>query len=183
MSDVIAENRGCRGEYHWLETWGYPLAVRQVVREIPEIVLGKQVVVTVSDSGLPELTEEEAGLGWTMQQQYAVSPVVGDVRILPSTDIYDEWYVFNVVPALGTMRVFVTNAYTFFLSEKRAAMTNSIILHEEFWKHLEILHPDSYLACNENAFMYVCRDAELFGQVAGICHKLISGMKSIFPDG
>lgn len=183
MNDLIPNNSGFRQGYSWLETWGYPLAVRQVVRESPEVVLGKRVVVTASDSGPLELTEVETRLGWTMQQQYAVSPVVEDIKILPSTDIYDEWYVFDIVPALGTLKVFVTNPYTFFLSEKRAAMTNSKISYDDFWKHLEVLHPDSYLACNENAFMYVCRDSELFGRVAAVCHKLMVGMKSIFPEG
>ncbi len=183
MSDVASGNQGDRQGYRWLETWGYPLAVGQVVRECPEIVRGRRVVVTASDAGSLVLSETETRLGWTLQEGYAVSPVIEDVEGLPSTDLYDEWYVFDGVPPLGILDVYVTFTQSFFLSDKRATTENCKKLLESFWQQIQALRPQAYLACNENAFLFVCLDAELFERVAAACRRLMSRTTSIFsPD-
>ncbi len=181
MSDVISRNQGTRGDYRWLETWAYPLSLKQVVGASPDIVLGRRVLVTAFDAGPLALTEDEALSGWTRIKDFPVSPVVKDVDQLPDTDQYDEWYVFDHVPAIDSIHVFVTYTHSFQLLAGRPSAETSRDLLERFWRQVEVLRPVAYLACNENAFLFVCRDADLYKLGAEACRRLIAGTKPLFP--
>jgi len=181
MSDALSKNQGVRGQYRWLETWAYPLSPKQVVSACPSIVQGRRVVVTAFDAGPLPISEDECLNGWTKIKDYAVSPLVKDVEQLPDTDQYDEWYVFDNVPPLDSIHVFVTYTHSFQLLEGRAYAETSRDLLEQFWRQVEMLRPFAYLACNENAFLLVCRDANLFERGIEACRKLMTGKPPLFP--
>jgi hypothetical protein len=180
MGDVLSKNQGVRGEYRWLETWAYPLSVKQVVTACPGIVQGRRVVITAWDAGPLPVAKDETERGWTRMKSLAVSPVVNDVTQLPDTDLYDEWYVFDNVPPIDSIHIFVTYTYSFQLSDRRDSSENAEGLRDRFWGQIEALHPLSYLAGNENAFLYACRGADLFDRVTETCRRLITGMPPRF---
>jgi hypothetical protein len=88
---------GSQGQYEWLVT-DEPFDLLQAC---PEIVLGKYIAITSSDSGPLVLTDKERAEGWESRGQIAYSPKVGTVEGLPRTD-YDEWYIFRSPADLGT---------------------------------------------------------------------------------
>lgn len=132
--------------------------------------MGKRVAVTALDSGPLVLTDREVELGWTMQGRVAISPVVQKVKGLPDADGYDEWYVFDSVPRPGDIKV-CTN-FPFSLTEERAIAQQSEHLLEGFWRQLKGLNPESYLAWNQDAFLFACRDHGLFERTAAACREL-----------
>jgi hypothetical protein len=88
---------GSQGGYEWLVTdENFDL-----LELCPEIVLGKYVAVTSTDSGQLEPTEKETAAGWQSRAKIAYSPKIENAEDLPCEG-WDEWYIFNTPTDLGT---------------------------------------------------------------------------------
>lgn len=143
---------GSHGIYEWLVA-DEDLDLLHVC---PEIVLGKYVVITSSDSGAYTPTEREKAAGWDNRGRIAYSPKIRNIDELPrSPEAYDEWYVFadpvdlgsshlaeNVFEAPqapGHVSVFVNyGGFAFYDADT--------VLADLFWKQMWWIRPESYIA-------------------------------------
>jgi hypothetical protein len=142
---------GSHGIYEWL------VADEDInlLKICPEIVLGKYVAITSIDSGAYLPDEQERAAGWDSRGRVAYSPKITNTDHLPrSPEAYDEWYVFlrpidlgnshlaenifAVPQAPGHISVFVN--YGGFAFDRPDDLT------ELFWKQIEWIRPESYIA-------------------------------------
>jgi len=160
---------GSHGPFDWFSTDDQQLDLLQIC---PDIVLGKYVAITSIDSGELALGEKERAAGWENRGKIAYSPKVLAVESLPRAG-WDEWYVlinptdlgtshlaeniFEMPEAKGQLRVFTNYRFTLHLPEMNdlAAM---------FWKQMEWIQPESYIADNE-FLTFVSANKSLFASV------------------
>ncbi|HJT71812.1 MAG TPA: hypothetical protein VJ731_16555 [Terriglobales bacterium] len=169
---------GSQGSYQWIVTDNQRIDLLQIC---PEIVLGKYIAVTSIDSGALVPNDKEKALGWKNQGDIAYSPRIERTEDLPREG-WDEWYVFANHAHLGTshlngnifevpdepgqVRVFVNYCFGPHLAE----MNHLAIL---FWRQLERIRPESYLA--ENDYLtFVTQNANLFAVVRDGLEKSVT---------
>jgi hypothetical protein len=162
---------GSNGTYQWLTTDEHQLD--DLLKCCPDAVQGKYVAITSIDSGFLALDPELKSAGWESRNNIAYSPQIQSAGKLP-LEGYDEWYVSNAPMDLGELcsgnpfetpvqpgrlRVFI-NYGGFNLSDPG---NDSLI--EMFWKQLEWISPESYLADGSDYLIFVSRDKTLFHRV------------------
>lgn len=108
MTESSQLRTGRIGVFSWLECVGGrpgPSLV-DALRHLEPWLTGCRAVNTSWDSGLLEVSEEEAHRGWTMVDGRAVSPAIDPAVIdtWPSDDSYEEWYFFQTVPSDVNLR-------------------------------------------------------------------------------
>lgn len=162
---------GSRGEYLWLATNRHDLAT--LVLHCPKAFLGKYVIVTSLDSGPLRLTEEQKTAGWRSQNEIAYSPQVQSPDELPYGG-FDEWYVFDSPKQLG--EVWHGNVFDGHQTPQQISVFCNFgdfsphdpeleALVSLFWRQIDQIRPQSYVA-DGNAFLtFVSRDKELFADV------------------
>jgi hypothetical protein len=147
---------------------------------------GQYIAVTSLDSGPMALTDEEERVGWQGRNEIAYSPQiqsVNDCRTerLPGGECegFNEWYVFNSPFDLGELWhgnvfeapitpgevcTFVNFGPGFALHNPE--MANLVGL---FWKQLDWIQPESYIADGDVFLTFVSRDEDIF---AAVCNAL-----------
>jgi hypothetical protein len=138
---------GQRKNYFWAE-WPDRF-LRDLVAAVPKIVLDHYLVNATFDSGPLLLSEDEKKAGWHSTGALAFSPKILDVASIPS-DQFDEWLIFLQPAAVATWIPFI-NYLDFSLADPHGAYK------DEFWRFLEELQPESYLAEGTN-LIFVTRD-------------------------
>jgi hypothetical protein len=164
---------GSHGAYHWLITWEHDLD--DLLKVCPTVVLGRYLAVTSFDSGSLTLDDAEKLAGWETRGGIAYSADVLSVETLPPRGGYDEWYVFGArvdlgrlskgnsfeAPLLpGQVEVFVNFSDGFDLRR-----TDVGDLADLFWRQLEWIRPESYLADGGSFMTFVSSDGNLFAAV------------------
>jgi hypothetical protein len=147
---------GNRGAYHWI-VWNSQF-LGDLVSAVPQIVLGKHVVITSFDSGPFVPSEKETKRGWALKSGIAYSPEVLRANDLPHGE-FDEWYVFPSRKEIDSPEVFVN--YSGFRLRYYAADVETHGLLERFWEQLKRLHPESYVADGE-ALVLATREKSLY---------------------
>ena len=170
-------HRGSREPYYWLtstEDYGGTL-----LQTCPEIVIGRYVAITSTDSGILELTDSQTVAGWQNRGDIAYSPKICSIAEIPhqgaGPDVpgYDEFYVFDTPRALGERvqgnffeeqftpapgRVVVfANWPAFVLSDPDPTVQSIVSL---FWKQLERLQPESYIADGRDCLTFASRNQD-----------------------
>lgn len=69
-------------------------SLSHVVRQCPELFLGRHVHITSFDSAPLQCTEDELASGWVQYGKVAISPKVNSTDILPLIE-YNEWYLYD----------------------------------------------------------------------------------------
>jgi hypothetical protein len=133
------------------------------------------LAVTSFDSGYLSLNDAEKAAGWESRGNIAYSPRIQSVETLPVRGGYDEWYLFGApvdfgqvgignvfeAPLLpGQVEVFVNFGDGFGLH--RPEEQSLAIL---FWRQLEWIRPESYIADGDHFLTFVSSDASLFAAV------------------
>ena len=171
---------GSNGAYRWLTTGQHDLDTLR--RQCPQALVGKYLAVTSLDSGPMVLTDEEKRSGWSSRNEIAYSPPIQsaqDVRIerMPGgvCIAFNEWYVFNsprdlgglwhgnvfeAPMAPGLVCTFVNFASGFALHDP--GMANLVSL---FWKQLDWIQPESYIADGDVFLTFVSRNEDVFARV------------------
>jgi hypothetical protein len=162
---------GIRQEYRWYQA--ADLCLGDVLAKVPGLVLDRFVVVTSFDSGALRLTESERGRGWRTVGSMAISPRIKDLSTLPH-DEYDEWYVYEDPPILGAPEVFVNYGgfslrqpelqveqvdATWDQSSSRQRLDWLRAAQDRFWRQIDELRPETYLA-DGDTLICVTRSAE-----------------------
>jgi len=168
---------GSHGSYRWSVTREDDLAT--LLESCPQSLAGKYVAVTSLDSGPMILTEEEKGLGWHSRNEIAYSPQIslsedGRLKGMSAGQCagYDEWYVFDSPHDLGALcdgNVFESDLpagkiWTFVSYDAGFALHNPEMsdLTGLFWKQLEWIQPESFIADSAAFLTFVSRNEPIF---------------------
>jgi hypothetical protein len=173
---------GSQDPYRWFVTKHDDLPT--LIESCPQALASKYVAVTSLDSGPKLLTDEEKHLGWHIQNDIAYSPQItlsedGHLRELRASQCggYDEWYVFKSPRELGALcddNVFESElptgkVWTFVNYSDGFALQNPDTLTDLFWKQLEWIQPESFIADGGSFMTFVTREASIF---AATCRAL-----------
>ena len=173
---------GSHGPYLWLTTGQYDLD--SLLHKCPQTVLGKYIAVTSLDNGPLTPTDEEKRAGWRNQNEIAYSPQIESAERLPYGECagFDEWYVFESPFDLGQLwhgNVFeapmTPGQVSTFVNFLDFALHNPEVeeLLSLFWKQLDWIRPESYIA-DRNAFLtFVTRNRGLFTAVHHALSKVV----------
>lgn len=167
---------GSHGTYRWLTTGQHDLDT--LLRRCPQAVVGKYVAVTSLDSGPMALTDAEERDGWRNRNEIAYSPQIqsaGNARTERSPGGcagFNKWYVFNspfdlgelwhgnvfeAPPTSGQVCRFVNFGPGFALHDPEMASLVSF-----FWKQLDWIQPESYIADTDMLLTFVSRNEDIF---------------------
>ncbi|MGB7538054.1 MAG: hypothetical protein WBM17_05915 [Anaerolineales bacterium] len=144
------------GEYQWI-VWNSQF-LGELVSAVPQIAVGRFVIITSFDSGPFVPTEDMTNRGWVFQTGLAYSPPIAHPDDLPH-DQYDEWYIYPNRKKIDPPEVFIH--YGGFRLRYYAADIEMHGLLERFWLQMERLQPDSYLA-EGDSLIFVTRVPDLY---------------------
>ena len=195
MSSPPSIKIGEHPPYRWLTSTEQYIGT--LVRLCPEVLLGRHLAVTSIDSGVPELTDGQAAAHWTARSAVIYSPRLTTLENLfyqrdgPEVPGYDEWYLSDVgqpdlgqpfardenpfEPAdesrAGRLMVFV-NTFVFAIHDPDP-ITQSVV--DMFWRQLERISPESYIADGRDHLTFVSRNNVLFDAVHARLSAALSG--------
>jgi hypothetical protein len=170
---------GVHGQYHWLET---DHRLTEFLDLCSQAILGKYVVISAVDSGSFVPSAFDQSNGWTENGGLAYSPRIQSKTDLPENSHgrdcggFDEWYVFEVQQeSLGVLcheNIFTAkltpgnvfafiNFYGFLLSDIEMEPIARL-----FWRQMEWMQPESYLADGSARLIFATRNKELFESVS-----------------
>lgn len=162
---------GAHAGYQWLTTTDHDFD--SLLTLCPTAVLGKYAAVTCFDSGSLDLSDEEKAAGWESHNGIAYSPFIESVSRLPERGGFDEWYIFATRVDLGSkgqgnpfeaplsrgqVEVLVNFAEGFDLHQ-----SNHIV--DVFWRQLEWIRPESYIADTHHLLTFVTTNSIVFAAV------------------
>jgi hypothetical protein len=169
---------GSHGPYQWLTSDQENM--NEILRQCPEVVLGRYAAITTFDSGVFRPTESDTAAGWESRNGIAYSRQIRTPADLPEcaksepAELYQEWYLFEAPVDLGTLsrgNVFVTppgpGRTLVFIGYA------TLVLHEPemeeltdlFWMQLEALRPESYFGEGQDYLTFVTRNPAFFDSV------------------
>src|SRR4051794_35587986 len=90
--------------FRWFQS--SDLSLGGLVEAVPDLLRDRFVVVTSLDSGPLRLTPDDTAAGWRQSGSLAISPKSPTPRSLPLGE-WDEWFLFEELPAVGSLDVFV----------------------------------------------------------------------------
>ena len=169
---------GSHAAYRWLTTGQHDLDT--LLQQCPQALIAKYIAVTSLDSGPMALTDEEIRTGWQSRNEIAYSPQIRSVhdcrteRSPGGCAGFNEWYVFDSLFDLGQLshgNVFEASmatgqVYTFVnylgfaLHDPEMSALVSL-----FWKQLDCIQPESYIADGDVLLTFVSRDENAFAAV------------------
>jgi hypothetical protein len=167
---------GSHGAYQWLTTWQHDLDT--LLQRCPQAVVGKYVAVTSLDSGAMALTDAEERDGWQSRNEIAYSLKIQSARNCRTERSpggcagFNEWYVSNspfnlgeiwhgsvfeapITP--GQVCRFVNFGRSFALHDPEMATLVSL-----FWKQLDWIQAESYIADADIFLTFVSRNEDIF---------------------
>jgi len=167
---------GSRGKYRWLTSTRH--TIDNLLALCPELVFGKYLAVTSSDSGPLQLSELPHDSGWQSRNGIAYSPQIVSLDLLPPHDLYDEWYVFQKQTDLGAL-----GQGNIFEAPLSAGQVETFVnfgsfvfepimsdIEKLFWQQLEWVRPYAYISEIDSCRLtVVCSNETL---VAAIDQKL-----------
>ncbi len=158
--------------FHWMTT---EMEASKFIRLSPQILLGKHLAITAFDGGIFELDHNLESNGWISEGTIAYSP-----RLEKEPDVeklccgFDEWYIFEKETRLGKafrgnvfeqplktgiVKVFVPFGSFCIVDPRKESLA------ELFWKQIDLIKPESYIADGDRFLTFVCRDDELFHSI------------------
>jgi len=170
---------GSHGAYQWLTTAHHDLDT--LLGRCPQAVLGKYVAVTSLDSGPMALTDAEERDGWRSRSEIAYSRQIQSAenvrteRLPDGCASFNEWYVssspfdlgelwhgnvFEAPITPGQVCTFVNFGPGFALHNPEMAS-----LVRLFWKQLDWIQPESYIADADVLLTFVSRNEDVFAAV------------------
>lgn len=191
MTDFEPMNlTGSRGPYRWFVTKHDDLPT--LIESCPQFLAGRYIAVTSVDSGPKVLTDEEKSLGWHSRNDIAYSPQVPwsvdghlEGAWAGQCEGYDEWYVFESTHDLGTLchgNVFESDLaagkiWSFVNYADGFALYNPEMsdLTNLFWKQLEWIHPESFVADGGTFMTFVSRNESIFDAACNALQGLGGG--------
>lgn len=163
---------GVHGKWSWI-------VIRETIRNLHSLILefhaGQRLCITAFDSVTIKPAPEEEALGWTLLGDALVSPPLARQLQIPSGG-YDEWYIFEALPASFVASDCYVNYADFHLADPRELPASLdpprdhsrfdwlAPIQERFWRDMERLNPSSYIADGDTGIV-VSRDARFVRRV------------------
>lgn len=149
----LARLAGHRLEYSVVQ-WSYEWdpSLTDLLERMPELVLGRHVVIASCDSGPYQPSEAELEAGWEFVDGIAVSPKIAVASELP-TPGFDEWYVYEERPVHRSYRSSVNHFGFAPLPPDQAT---------EFWAQVETALPLHVLGAGTPTMFLATRDRNSF---------------------
>lgn len=135
---------------------GCDVNLGDVIRQLPQLVLGHHVAIAWSDSGPHNLSTAEIASGWQRVGDLAISPTITDVAQLPSPG-FDEWYVFERLPDRASLSRF-SSAIAF----QPFGESENV---DEFWSQIEDLQPAHALLGACPSLLLITRDVAIYERI------------------
>lgn len=170
---------GAHDSYEWLVT---EHALEDVLSICPDLVVGKYLAITAADSGPLVPNSEQVAGGWMNAGGIAYSPKITSLKDL-QPEGWDEWFVFENKVNLGR----IADGSNIFESpikqeEVRRFVNYNLGLHRAeinslatlFWKQIETIQPQVYIADSDYHLSIVSSDRALFGAARKAINKLDS---------
>jgi hypothetical protein len=157
---------GVQGEYRWLETSAHQ--VYDVLHVCPAAAANKNIVITSCSAEPLQPTEEERQRGWRVNGRSIYIPVGNSVSAIPF-EVFDEWYIFSAAAPERDYKNFVKFDW-FTLGPAQSLYSQSGThfdlkrMQRWFWREMERVRPESYLACGTRLKFVTCNAAN-FNQV------------------
>lgn len=102
---------GSQGQYSWIEFEWNAEELPTLIKEFPQLLVGRYVAITSHDSGPMPLDDHDLGRGWSVSNGVAVSPRIRNSEDIPHTCGWDEWWTFVDEPAeITPMEAFINNS-------------------------------------------------------------------------
>ena len=180
---------GKRNNYQWLVASETSIGV--LLKDSPEVVLGKFVVVAAFDSGPIYPDRNELEDGWLVGDKTITSPKVTAISILPY-DNNDEWYIFDHPYILNNPEIFVgyggftLRPANYLLEEAdqtwdRIGIKESVDiltdLQETLWWQIDNHQPESYIFAGD-IFIFVTKREDLFSKIKNTFLRISSNISS-----
>jgi hypothetical protein len=173
---------GQQGEYQWLVS--DQMDIHRLLEILPEVALGKCLVISLFDSGPLVPTDQEQSKGWQVHDRLMVVPKVVVVDDLPSEQ-YDEWYLFasmtlpeipekfancggftleppQVSLQFARAQASVGAQADLKMIQQAAEMQQELL--DLFWAQMQRVQPDTYIGDGDH-FVFVTLDSPLFEKV------------------
>jgi SAM-dependent methyltransferase len=170
---------GTHGDYEWLST---EHSFEDLLRQCPQMVLGKYVAIASYDGGRLLLSDDNRAAGWQSRMDIAFSPRVESIAKLPRY-MRDEWYIFadradlsRISAGVGTDLAACLEGeqvYPFVdfggfgLHIPQWAATAAL-----FWKQFDRIRPQTYIADNNDILTIVSSDKRLVGAMCLAIERL-----------
>jgi len=167
---------GSCGDYLWLTSEDHDLS--NLMLFCPETVLNKYLALTAIDSGVLEVTDLEKATGWKTRKGVAYSPRIKSVAGLPHEERhgycdagFDEWYVFKEPTDIGERRetnIFEAHfqlgcIWVFVVFSRWGLHDPSMqVVTDLFWKQMEWIQPESFIADGDAYLNFVTRNKDLY---------------------
>jgi hypothetical protein len=148
----------------------YELELTDLVERCPEVLLGRYLVVTSTDSGDPKSWAESLP-GWTCRGRAAYSPVLETTDRI-KIDGFDESYTFTAPADVGEVMV-EGNPWMPPAFDRTIAWVNHYFAVDtpedsrdaQFWAQLDRLQPESYISDGSECLSFATRNFLLFERV------------------
>jgi hypothetical protein len=165
---------GRQGDYGWLVIEG---EVENIAEISVKSHLGLHLCIAAADGDILQPSDSEIDLGWTLQSEVMVSPVLTRKLRIPEEE-YDEWYIlarpdFEAKP----LECFVNYASFTLVSPEildigrdptweRNANAFWEPIQERFWAQIDVVRPESFISSGDNTVV-VSRRQEYLDAVRG----------------
>ncbi|WP_085615080.1 MULTISPECIES: hypothetical protein [unclassified Pseudomonas] len=152
---------GAHGDYRTLD-WntGCDVNLGTIVRQLPQVVMGRYVAIAWSDSAQYNLSAAEIELGWECVGDLVLSPLITDIAQLP-TPGFDEWHIFERMPDWTKLSKF-----------RRAIAFQPFadgVEADEFWSQIEELQPEHALLGACPSLLLITRDEAIYERTLALC--------------
>jgi hypothetical protein len=183
---------GSHPPYRWLMSPGQYMGT--LVRLCPEVVLGRHLAVTCLASGDPQPTDKQIVANWQTRSGIVYSPRLASTDELfyqrdgLDSPGYDEWYLLEAAADLGELitreenpfepahapqprRLMVFVNYPAFVLDD----PSETVFADMFWKQLEWIKPESYVADGRDYLTFVTTNGPLFDIVCERLNAALAG--------
>lgn len=168
-------NRGKNLEYFWIELNSREFDLIALVKEIPDLIIGKYVAIVCNDGGAFIPTEEERLRGWYQKGEISFSPIMTSDELKEGVfEDYDQWCMFEKKAEFDKMTDYV-NYGGFTLIDRnneleeihptwdkvglKKDVEKTESLKREFWNEVENINPNCIVVNGDN-FIFCSKDVK-----------------------
>lgn len=146
-----AMTSGKRGNYWWF-SWSCNNCMDELLHQCPTLIIGRYVAVVAFDCSPMVPNDAEVARGWTSSDEVAYSPLVHDLDEVGRGN-HDEWYIKPEPFVLPSTERFVS-----WVAFRLSPAPELEEVQERFWKQIESVAPESYLAEGDNLVLATRND-------------------------
>lgn len=158
------------GNYFWFECSTEQCDIGVIVENLPELFLGKNLIIVSFDSGPFVPTEEEINRGWKFINDIAYFDAINQYELNgPIYDQYDQWLVMNEVTRIEKMDVYV-NYSPFSILSENCKNEYQVSLRIKFWEEIHCINPEQFFLSGSK-FIYGTTNEEYINQLLKFISK------------